>query len=155
RHPMDPSIHSDKPAKDSMGMDYVPVYEEETPVVAHIPGRSAVQVSPDRARLLGIRSEVVSAGGTGGVLRTVGRVAVDERRRDVVHAKYEGYVERLWVDFTGRPVRKGEPLVDLYSPDLVAAQKEYLVARGAQSRLGESAVAGVARGGAELAEAAR
>jgi RND family efflux transporter MFP subunit len=80
---------------------------------------------------------------------------MDERRREVVHAKYEGYVEKLLVDFTGKPVRKGQPLLAIYSPALVAAQKEYLVARGAQTRLGDSSVPGVAKGGAELAEASR
>jgi RND family efflux transporter MFP subunit len=155
RHAMDASIHSDKPAKDSMGMDYVPVYADEAQGGSTVEGRSAVKVPPERAQLLGIRSVPVGSGFTGGAVRTVGRVALDERRREVVHAKYEGYVEKLVVDFTGKPVRKGEPLLTIYSPELVAAQKEYLVARGAQTRLGDSSVAGVARGGAELAEASR
>jgi Cu(I)/Ag(I) efflux system membrane fusion protein len=120
-----------------------------------VPGRATVTLSPDRATLLGIRSEPVTSGVRAGALRTVGRVAMDERRREVVHAKYEGYVERLFVDFTGKPVVKGQPLLAIYSPELVAAQQEYLVARRAQGRLGGSSVPGVAKGGAELAEAAR
>jgi len=80
---------------------------------------------------------------------------MDERRREVVHAKYQGYVEKLHVDFTGKPVRQGQPLLDIYSPELVAAQKEYLVARRAQARLGDSTVPGVASGGTALADAAR
>ena len=155
RHPMDPSIHSERPAKDSMGMEYVPVFEDETQVGSAVEGRSAVKVPPERAQLLGIRSVPVGSGFTGGTLRTVGRVALDERRREAVHAKYEGYVEKLIVDFTGKPVRKGQPLLAIYSPELVAAQKEYLVARGAQTRLADSSVPGVARGAAELAEASR
>ena len=155
RHPMDPSIHSDKPAKDNMGMDYVPVHEDETQGASSVEGRAAVKVPPERAQLLGIRSVPVGSGSTGGSVRTVGRVAMDERRREVVHAKYEGYVENLLVDFTGKPVRKGQPLLAIYSPEVLAAQKEYLVARGAQARLGDSSITGVARGGAELAEASR
>jgi len=155
RHPMDPSIHSDRPAKDSMGMDYVPVYEEQAQGAPTAEGRAAIKVPPDRAQLLGIRSVPVDSGFTGGTVHTVGRVAMDERRREVVHAKYEGYVEKLFVDFTGKPVRKGQPLLAIYSPELAAAQKEYLVARGAQTRLGDSSVPGVATGGAELAEASR
>jgi Cu(I)/Ag(I) efflux system membrane fusion protein len=152
---MNPSIQSDKPAKDDMGMDYIPVYEHEAQGGSAVPGRAAVTVPPDRAQLLGIRSEPVGAGFRGGTLRTVGRVAMDERRREVVHAKYQGYVEKLHVDFTGKPVRQGQPLLDIYSPELVAAQKEYLVARRARARLGDSSVPGVARSGEELAEASR
>jgi Cu(I)/Ag(I) efflux system membrane fusion protein len=155
RHPMNPAIHSDKPAKDDMGMDYVPVYEDEAQGGVSVRGRAAVTVPPDRAQLLGIRSEPVGSGFRGGTLRTVGLVAMDERRRQVVHAKYEGYVEKLHVDFTGKPVRQGQPLLAIYSPELVAAQKEYLVARSAQARLSDSGVPGVARSGAELAEASR
>jgi Cu(I)/Ag(I) efflux system membrane fusion protein len=152
---MNAEIRSEKPAKDDMGMDYVPVYADEAQEGPSVPGRSAVVVPPERAQLLGIRSEPVGSGFRPGVLRTVGRVAPDERRREVVHAKYEGYVKDLYVDFTGRPVRQGQPLLAIYSPELVAAQKEYLVARHAQARLGDSSVPGVARGGAELAEASR
>jgi RND family efflux transporter MFP subunit len=155
RHPMDPSIHSDRPAKDDMGMDYVPVYADDAQSGSTVEGRAVVKVPPERAQLLGMRSVPVGSGFTGGTVRTVGRVAMDERRREVVHAKYEGYVEKLLVGFTGKPVRKGQPLLAIYSPELVAAQKEYLVARGAQTRLGDSSVPGVARGGAELAEASR
>lgn len=155
RHPMDPSVHSDKPAKDDMGMDYIPVYAEDLQGSSSVPGRAAVTIPQERAQLLGIRSEPVTAGVSGGPLRTVGHVAIDERRREVVQTKYEGYVEKLYVDFTGKPVRRGQPLLAIYSPELVAAQKEYLVARGAQQRLGESSVPGVAKGGVELAEAAR
>jgi Cu(I)/Ag(I) efflux system membrane fusion protein len=155
RHPMDPSVHSDKPAKDDMGMDYIAVYAEEAPEASSVPGRAAVTIPSERVQLLGIRSEPVTAGVSGGTFRTVGRVAIDERRRQVVQTKYEGYVEKLYVDFTGKPVRRGQPLLAIYSPELVAAEKEYVVARGAQQRLAESSVPGVAKGGAELAEAAR
>src|SRR5438552_1736149 len=155
RHPMHPTIHSDRPAKDGMGMDYVPVYDDAAQSGSTVEGRAAVKVPPDRAQLLGIRSVPVGSGFTGGTVRTVGRVAMDERRREAVHARYEGYVEKLVVDFTGKPVRKGQVLLSIYSPELVAAQKEYLVAREAQRRLGDSSVPGVARGGAELAEASR
>ena len=155
RHPMDPSAHSDKPAKDDMGMDCIPVYADDAQGASSVPGRAAVTIAPERAQLLGIRSEPVTAGVSGGTLRTVGRVAVDERRREVVQTKFEGYVEKLYVNFTGEPVRRGQPLLAIYSPELVAAQKEYLVALGAQQRLGQSGVPGVAKGGSELAEAAR
>jgi Cu(I)/Ag(I) efflux system membrane fusion protein len=136
-------------------MDYVPVYEDDVQGGSTVPGRAEIKVPVERAPLLGIRSVAIGSGFTGGSVRTVGRVAVDERRLAFVQTKYEGYVEKLYVDFTGKPVRKGQPLLAIYSPELVAAQKEYLVARGAQARLGGSSVPGVATGGAELADAAR
>src|SRR5437867_7732107 len=112
RHPMDASVHSDKPAKDDMGMDYIPVSADDAQGASSVPGRAAVTIPPERAQLLGIRSEPVTAGVSGSTLRTVGHVAIDERRREVVQTKYEGYVETLYVDFTGKPVRRGQPLLE-------------------------------------------
>jgi Cu(I)/Ag(I) efflux system membrane fusion protein len=146
--PMHPQIVRDKPGECPVcgmklekrekrgGMRTAAASPNAAQRVSSVPDRLAVTVPPGRAALLGIRSEPVTAAFQGGALRTVGRVAMDERRREVVHAKYEGYVEKLFVDFTGQPVRKGQPLLALYSPEMVAAQKEYLVARAAQARQG-------------------
>jgi Cu(I)/Ag(I) efflux system membrane fusion protein len=82
-------------------------------------------------------------------------VAVDERRMAHVHTKFEGYVEKLYVDFTGKYVRKGDALLAIYSPELVATQQEYLLALRAQKQLGTSQIPSVAQGGASLADAAR
>jgi len=154
RSPMNPSVRSPVPAKDEMGMDYVPVYEDDV-ADQPVPGRAAVVVSPERVAMLGLRSETIGSGSSAARLRTVGRVAIDETRREVVHAKYEGYVEKLFVSFTGETVRKGRPLAALYSPELVAAQQEYLLAQRAAGRLAGSSVTGVAAGASELAAAAR
>ena len=134
RSPMDPSIRSDAPRKDAMGMDFVPVYEDEatSPVVA---GRAMVALSPERRQLLGVRSEAVTRRHLDRTIRTVGRVAMDERRLHHVHTKYEAYVEKLYVNFIGQMVRKGDHLAALYSPELVATQQEYLLAYRAQQRL--------------------
>jgi RND family efflux transporter MFP subunit len=156
RSPMDPAVRSDKPAKDSMGMDFVPVYDDEArPGAGAVPGRSSVALSSERRALLGVRSEAVREGRIDRTIRTVGRVAVDERRLAHVHAKFEGYVERLYVDFTGKFVKQGDPLLSLYSPELIATQQEYLLALRAQKALGASQIPSVAQGGASLAEAAR
>jgi RND family efflux transporter MFP subunit len=157
RSPMDPSIRSDKPAKDSMGMDFVPVYEDEAgrssgPAVS---GRAVVSLTPERRSLLGVRSEEVRQMRIEKSLRAVGRVTADERRLAHVHTKFEGYVEHLYVDFTGMLVKKGEPLLSIYSPDLVATQQEYLLALRAQRQLGNSQIPSVAQGAASLLEAAR
>jgi RND family efflux transporter MFP subunit len=156
RNPMDPSVRSATRAKDSMGMDYVPVYEDETrdgaPAVA---GRAAVVIPPERRQLLGLRSEAVRTESLARRIRTVGTVAVDERRVHRVQTKYEGYVERVFVDFTGRKVRRGEPLLALYSPELLATQQEYLAALRTRKELEASGVSHVAAQGSALVDAAR
>lgn len=155
RSPMDPSVRSETPTKDSMGMDFVPVYADEAETGPAVDGRVAITLSPERRQLLGIRVEVVVKTSLKRSIRTVGRVAVDERRLHHIHTKYEGYVEHLHVDFTGKFVKRGEPLLSLYSPELVATQQEYLLAYRAQQRLGSSGIASVAKGGVDLLEAAR
>jgi Cu(I)/Ag(I) efflux system membrane fusion protein len=85
----------------------------------------------------------------------VGRIAVDERRVHHVHTKFDGYVERLHVDFTGKRVRRGEALMEIFSPELVATQEEYLLALRARDSLGGSGLESVAGGAASLLEAAR
>ncbi len=156
RSPMDPAIHSDTPAKDSMGMDFVPVYQDEVQAAGSgTPGRAVVTLTPERRSLLGIQSAVVLRRRIVHTIRTVGRVVPDERRLYHVHTKFEGYVERLMVDFTGQHVRKGDPLLSIYSPELVATQQEYLLALRAQQQFASSEVASVARGGVDLLSAAR
>jgi RND family efflux transporter MFP subunit len=155
RNPMDPSIRSETPAKDSMGMDFIPVYEEDVSAAPAVAGRVAVTLSPERRSLLGIRSERVERASFSRDIRTVGRVAVDERLLHHVHVKYDGYVEHLHVDFTGEFVKKGDPLLSIYSPDLVATQQEYLLAYRARRELARTGSATVALGGQGLLDAAR
>ena len=122
---------------------------------AEAAGRATFTLSPERRQMLGLRSETVRRAALERTIRTVGRVAVDERRLHHIHTKFEAYVEDLNVDFTGKFVRKGEPLLSLYSPELVATQQEYLLAHRAHKQLGESALPQVARGGIDLLDAAR
>ena len=156
RSPMDPSVHSDKPAKDEMGMDFVPVYQDELQGASSgVSGRAVVTIPPERRQVLGVRSEEVEKIRLAHRIRTVGRVAVDERRLRHVHTKYDGYVEHLYVDYTGKLVRRGERLLSIYSPELVATQQEYLLAHRGQARLAQSAVRSAAQGSVDLHEAAR
>ncbi len=156
RSPMDPSLRSDRPAKDSMGMDFIPVYQDEMAgTTSAVAGRAAVTLSPERRQLLGLQSEEVRQERIERVIRTVGRVAPDERRLHHIHTKYEGYVEHLYVDFTGAFVKRGERLLSIYSPELVATQQEYLLAYRAQTRLAGSGIPSVAKGGTDLLEATR
>ncbi len=85
-----------------------------------------VEIPTDKQPIIGMKSVVVSQHPLRRTIRTVGRVEYDERRFRTVNTKIEGWIERLYVDYTGRPVKKGEPLADLYSPELLATQREFL-----------------------------
>jgi Cu(I)/Ag(I) efflux system membrane fusion protein len=123
RHPMGLPDTSPVPKKDSMGMDYVPVYEGE------VPQGPGFVIPADKLQRLGVRTTEAGPRRLARSVRAVGTVEVDERREAAVSPKFEGYVTRLYVATTGAPVRRGEPLLDVYSPELVSAQEEYLVAR--------------------------
>ncbi len=147
---------TDKPAKDEMGMEFVAVYEDELQGASSgITGRAAVTISAERRQVLGVRSEPVKKQRIERRIRTVGRVAVDETRLRHIHTKFDGYVEQLYVDYTGKPVRRGERLLSIYSPELVATQQEYLLAHRAQASLSGSAVRSAAQGSLDLYDAAR
>jgi Cu(I)/Ag(I) efflux system membrane fusion protein len=126
RNPMGLPDTSPVPKKDSMGMDYIPVYAEEGGEAA-----GTVKISPERIQMLGVRTEAAARRSMAHTVRAVGTVAADERRIGVVNPKFEGWIEKLLVNTTGQSVRRGEPLLEVYSPDLVLAQREYLVARAA------------------------
>jgi len=143
RSPMDPKQTSPVPRKDEMGMDYLPVYEGEI-AASSVSGLATVEIDPARQQLIGLKTVAVTQGPVGGAWRTVGRVAVDETRVRHVNVKVTGFVERIFVDFVGKKVRKGDPLFSVYSPDLHSAQEEYLLAlrtKGALAKAG-GAVAG-------------
>ena len=154
RNPMDPTITSPVFMKDSMGMDYIPVYENELDGDSgtSVQGLSEVKIDTQRQQLIGLRTAVVEEGDLGGGLRTVGRVAIDETRVRKVTVKVEGFVEKLFVDFTGQAVGKGQPLFSLYSPEFVSAQQEYLLALRTQKQLAGGSMQG---SGNDLLEAAR
>jgi Cu(I)/Ag(I) efflux system membrane fusion protein len=123
RNPMGLPDTSATPKKDPMGMDYVPVYEDEA-------GTSGtVEVSPQRLQTLGVKIEPVRI--ISSLTRTIkaaGTVALDERSMSVVTTRAAGWVETLRVAAMGEQVKKGQTLLDFYSPDLVTAEEEYLIA---------------------------
>ena len=139
RSPMDSKQTSKLPRKDEMGMDYLPVYEDELPSAPPIAGLAAVDIDPARQQLIGLKTTEVSQGSVGGAWRTVGRVAIDETRVRHINLKVSGFVEKIYVDFVGKRVRKGDPLFSIYSPELLSAQEEYLIAVKTQ---GSAAVPG-------------
>lgn len=122
RNPMGLPDTSPVPKKDAMGMDYVPVYEGEEAA-----GKQIV-LSPDKVQKLGVKSEAAAMRVLDRPLRAVGRVEVDERRTYVIAPKFEGWVERLYVNTTGQTVGKGQPLFEVYSPELLSAQRERALA---------------------------
>ncbi|HEX7613972.1 MAG TPA: efflux RND transporter periplasmic adaptor subunit [Thermoanaerobaculia bacterium] len=158
RSPMGTGETSPTPRKDSMGMDFVPVYSDETEAGGGPPGPeglTTVTVDARKESLLGLKTVAVVRGPFGTSIRTTGRVASDERRVHHVHTRYEGFVEHVTADFTGKFVKKGEALAFIYSPELYATQQEYLLALRASHSLGASGVPSVAQGGRDLLSAAR
>ncbi|MCE5263669.1 MAG: efflux RND transporter periplasmic adaptor subunit [Deltaproteobacteria bacterium] len=115
--------------KQTAEMAGMPGMEAKPPAGAkQAPAEAAptVEIPSDRQPMIGMKSVAVSVRALRRTIRTVGRVEYDERRFRTVNAKFEGWIEKLYVDYTGRPVKKGEPLADLYSPELLSTQREYL-----------------------------
>jgi RND family efflux transporter MFP subunit len=142
RNPMGLPDTSPTPKKDSMGMDYIPVYEGEEEDGA------GVKLTTAKMQKLGVRSVPVERRRLDAVVRATGRVEVDERRLATITPKFEGYVEKLFVNATGQYVARGAPLFEAYSPELLATQREYAIAvQGlAQVRGGdETTIAGMKR----------
>ncbi|TXI71956.1 MAG: efflux RND transporter periplasmic adaptor subunit [Dokdonella sp.] len=137
RNPMGLPDTSPTPKKDPMGMDYLPVYEddgEDQPTSAR-----QIRISVDKVQKLGVRTEAAQRRVVDRVVRAAGRIEPDERRLYTIAPKFEGYVERLHVSITGQPVGKGQALFDAYSPELVSAQREYTLAVQAAASLSEGA----------------
>ena len=132
RNPMGLPDTSPTPKKDPMGMDYVAVYEGEQNEEAG--SSNQIRISTEKVQKLGVRTEAASLRALDRVVRAAGRIEPDERRTYAISPKFEGYVERLHVNATGQPVSKGQPLFEVYSPELVSAQREYAIAaRGVES----------------------
>jgi Cu(I)/Ag(I) efflux system membrane fusion protein len=121
--PMDPNYRRDEPGQSPMGMDLVPVYADE---VDAVPG--TVAIDPTVVNNLGVRSVPAERGPLPRLVETVGYVNYDEETLQHVHTRVDGWIEKLAVTATGDPVKQGELLFELYSPTLVAAQQEYLMA---------------------------
>ncbi len=113
-----------------------------------------VQLSPERLQSIGVRMGHVERKSVGDEIRVTGNVAVDETRLAYVQTRYTGYIQKVFADATYQYLRKGQPLFTIYSPDLAATEREYLVAKQNQQRVAGSTVSGVADGAASLLEAA-
>jgi Cu(I)/Ag(I) efflux system membrane fusion protein len=130
RNPMGLPDTSTTPKKDQMGMDYIAVYEGEDDSSGEPSTAAAgsVRISTEKVQKLGVRTAAASMQPLGRTLRLAGRVEPDERRVFMIAPKFEGYVERLHVNATGQAVAKGQALFEVYSPEMVSAQREYVIA---------------------------
>lgn len=126
RNPMGLPDTSPVPKKDPMGMDYIPVFAGDQP--DEPAAANQLKISTDKVQKLGVRTEAAQLRSLDRIVRAAGRVEPDERRIYAISPKFEGYVERLHVNATGQPVGKGQALFDVYSPELVSAQREYAIA---------------------------
>jgi Cu(I)/Ag(I) efflux system membrane fusion protein len=122
RNPMGNPDTSKVPKKDSMGMDYIPVYADEQ----ESPG--TVSVSLDKIQRTGVKTEKVERRAIAAAVRAVGKVEHDETLLTVVTVRSDGYVEELFVNKTGQHVMRGQPLFRLYSPQIQLAQSDLIVA---------------------------
>jgi len=127
RNPMGLPDKSPVPKKDGMGMDYVPVFADD------MADPSSVKISPEKVQKLGVRTEIVALRDMNRNIRAVGTLAPDDRRVSVMTAKFDGWVEKINFGVIGDTVRRGQGLLEVYSPDLILAQQEYLIARRAEA----------------------
>ncbi len=126
RNPMGLPDTSPTPKKDQMGMDYIAVYEgEESNEPA---SANQIKISTEKIQKLGVRTVLAQLRTLDKTVRAAGRIEPDERKTYAISPKFEGYVERLYVNITGQTVSKGQPLFEVYSPELVSAQREYAIA---------------------------
>jgi Cu(I)/Ag(I) efflux system membrane fusion protein len=114
-----------------------------------------IMVSPEKQQLTGVRTTVVEKKPLSRAVRTVGVITYDETKVTRVHSKIEGWIDKLYVDYTGKLVEKGQPLFTIYSPDLLATQQEYLLAMKARDRLSTSSIPEVKSGAESLVEASK
>jgi RND family efflux transporter MFP subunit len=159
--PMHPQITKQGPGDCPIcGMNLVPVEPGATTTAGEkpasgLPGQAAIEIDPRRQQLIGVVTMPVTRRKLDRVVRTVGDVTIDESRTYEVHTKVDGWVERLYTNQTGKIVRKGQPMLTIYSPDLVSTQQEYLVALRSRKRLADSPFAEVKRSGDSLVSATR
>jgi RND family efflux transporter MFP subunit len=153
--PMHPAYKSDKPGTaPDCGMDLVPMYANEMASGAEMtPG--SVQITAQQQQLIGVKTATVERRTMERVLRSVGKVTIDESKVAHIHTKFSGYIEHVYADFVGKQVNAGEPLFTIYSPELVATQQEYLIALRAREQLKDAPQTDIAKNAERLVTSAR
>ncbi|MCG6900974.1 MAG: efflux RND transporter periplasmic adaptor subunit [Gammaproteobacteria bacterium] len=154
RNPMNPAITSPVPAKDEMGMDYIPVYAKDG-ARPHGEPTGTVTIDPVTVQNIGVRTAQARQQTLSRHIRSVGRVTFDEERLSRLHPKTEGWIEKLYIDETGEQIGKDTILLNIYSPQLVTSQQEYLLALNNLDLLKESAYREIRQGAEQLISSAR
>lgn len=144
RHPMNPEIISDHPQKDEMGMDFIPVYEDEA-------GETGVVViNPEIQQNMNIKTAKVERKELSSIVVTNGILQTNEKEEYIVTTKIDGWIEKLYVNYTGQYVSKGSKLMDIYSPELISAQQELITALSYQSSVNTSSIESIKESGNQL-----
>jgi multidrug efflux pump subunit AcrA (membrane-fusion protein) len=147
--PMDPTYVRDAPGKSPMGMDLVPVCPGEQTV------GGGIEIDPALVQSMGVRTALVERRDLSREVRAVGRVAYDERLVDHVHTKIQGWIEKLYVEYVGELVERGQPIAEIYSPELVSTQEELLQAARYRDQTAESPFPDVVQSGEALFRASK
>jgi len=151
--PMLPGFRSDHPGKSPMGMDLIPKYAEPENTQSMAPG--TVTIAPAQQQLIGVTTSIVERKLLTRDIHTTAQLSADDRRTAHIHVKVSGFIDKAYVDYVGQFVKKGQPLFTLYSPDLVATENEYLIAKRGDRMLGNAPYKEVADGAQSLLHAAR
>jgi RND family efflux transporter MFP subunit len=152
--PMHPAYRSDKPGiAPDCGMTLVPKYAEDNSM-ARMP-MGTVTIPPEKQVLAGVRTALVERKSMVRDIRTTAQIVADETRIAHVHVKVAGYVDKVYVDFVGQLIKKGQPLFTLYSPDLVSTQEEYLIAKRGNATLGNAPFQEISQGSQSLLQSAK
>ena len=144
RNPMNPNVISNTPMKDEMGMDYVPVYESEAG------SEGVVSIDPEVQQNMNIKTALVENRMLSSRVTTNGVLVTDETREYLVTTKVDGWIEKLYVNYTGQYVEAGSKLMDIYSPMLVSAQQEFITALSYQKSMGKSSLSEIQNSSDEL-----
>lgn len=153
--PMHPAYRSDKPGiAPDCGMALVPVYADEAAAMAQMPA-GTVRLTAEKQQLIGVQLGRATMQDVTRDIRAVAKIALDESSIVHAHSKVDGWIEELFVTYAGAPVQQGQPLFTLYSPELLSAQQEYLIALKAKRELSGSSRPEIARSGEALYAAAR
>ena len=158
---MNPAYKSDKPGAAPDGMALQPVYADESTAPhggdatrsALPPG--AIRIAPERQQLIGVKFATVELAGDTRTVRTVGKVTFDETRVAHVHTRTDGWIEKVFVDFTGDTVKQGQPMLTIYSPEMLASQQELLLAARARDLMRNNPLASAAEHSDSLFQAAK
>ena len=151
---MNPTFRSPKPGTATDGMPLVPKYADEEEATANMPV-GTVKLSQGKQQLIGVQTATVEREPLFRTVRAVAHLTADETRLAHVHLKVNGWIEQVYVDYVGKLVKKGDPLFTLYSPDLVATEQEYLIARRGKQYLGDSSFPDASQGADSLLRSTR